>query len=111
MLKDNTNPESQGNKAVLEKKINIRASDYKLCYTKKYYKGSFIRRGQLGEKTTTQELINIASTKDEFLEDDIAEKKSNTISSFIEHVRRENLIQKLTNELYVSHETYILSYT
>ena len=85
-----SNPESLGNKAVLEKKINIRASDYKLCDKKNYYEGSVIRRGQLVEKTKTQELINIASTKDELLEDDITERKSTTITSLIEYVRSED---------------------
>ena len=39
-----SNLESLGNEDVLEKKINIRAFDYKLCNTKKYYEGAVMQR-------------------------------------------------------------------
>lgn len=48
-LTDARNVESLGNKALLEKRINIRASDYRFADKKKYYEGFTNSKGQVKE--------------------------------------------------------------
>ena len=52
----NRGVESLGNKALLEKRINIRASDYRFDDKKKYYRGFITAKGKK-EKTGVVELI------------------------------------------------------
>ena len=60
--------EKIGNKSILEKRINIRASDYKFNDKKQYYKGYTNARGQFKEGTMIQELIDFASAKTDYTE-------------------------------------------
>ena len=55
-LLDPNNVESLGNKALLEKRINIRASDYRFDDKKKYYEGFTNTKGQAKEGTGIIEL-------------------------------------------------------
>ena len=53
--------ESLGNKAVLEKRINIRASDYRFEDKKKYYNGYTNGQGKDKEGTIVKELIDMSA--------------------------------------------------
>ena len=55
-LSNTRNLESLGNKSLLEKRINIRASDYKFVDKIKYYTGFENKRNQKKEGTKIQEL-------------------------------------------------------
>lgn len=61
-LTDTKNLECLGNKALLEKRINIRASDYRFEDKKKYYQGYKTEKGQEKEGSKIFELVNLAKT-------------------------------------------------
>ncbi|MBO4405628.1 MAG: DUF262 domain-containing protein [Alphaproteobacteria bacterium] len=84
--------ESLGNKSLLEKRINIRASDYRFCDKKKYYRGEYKNKnGKQQEKTNIAELLQLSEEKDDFTEKDIAERNEKIINSFIDHLRNNGL--------------------
>lgn len=85
-LKDSKNLECLGNKVLLEKRINIRASDYRFEDKKKYY------IGQKKEPTKIKELINLSEIKDDFNEEDIIERNKMIISKFISYLDSNNLL-------------------
>lgn len=87
------NIEALGNKAILEKRINIRASDYRFEDKKKYYQGFTNARGLLKEPTMDIELIKMASEKNDYDEKDIEERTHSIIENFINFVRENNLIK------------------
>lgn len=72
-----------GNKALLEKRINIRASDYRFVDKKKYYNGFTNSRGQAKEGTKIQELVNLAASTDDFTESDIIARTERIMSRFV----------------------------
>jgi len=82
-LKDKNSLESLGNKALLEKGINIRASDYRFEDKKKYYLGFTNDKGKVKEGTKVYELKNMAQTRDDFQESDIVNRKKVIIEAFI----------------------------
>lgn len=82
-----------GNKALLEKKINIRASDYRLEDKKKYYNGYIDGRNQEKLGTQIKELRDLANEKIDFKETDIIERNKKIIDSFIENLRINNLLK------------------
>ena len=84
--------ESLGNKAILEKRINIRAADYRFVDKKKYYKGCVDGKGKTKEKTNNIELINL-SEKDDFNEQNIIDRTKDIFDSFIAYLKENNLIQ------------------
>lgn len=86
------NVESIGNKALLEKRINIRASDYRFEDKKKYYIGYENSRNQKKEGTSIKELLNLAYTANDFTEKDIIERKEKILISFISFLDVNNLI-------------------
>ena len=65
-LSDKNSLESLGNKALLEKGINIRASDYRFEDKKKYYLGFTTDKGKVKEGTKVYELRNMALTENDF---------------------------------------------
>ncbi len=80
--------ESLGNKSLLEKRINIRASDYRFCDKKKYYRGEYKNKnGKQQEKTSIVELLQLSDEKNDFTEKDIDERNKKIINSFIDHLR------------------------
>lgn len=91
-LLDNKNLESLGNKALLEKSINIRASDYRFIDKKKYYKGYITSTGKEKDGTKIIELRNMAYTKEKFEEQDIIARKENMIDSFITYLKENQLM-------------------
>lgn len=91
-LSNPRNLESLGNKAILEKKINIRASEYRFKDKKKYYLGFQNAKGEYKDGTKVSELIQLASTKDDFTEQDIINRYNRIVDSFINYLKENNLI-------------------
>ena len=79
------NIELLGNKSLLEKRINIRASDYRFCDKQKYYIGFENSRKQMKEGTKIKELIDIASSHTDFTETDIVQRNTKIIAGFIDY--------------------------
>ena len=67
---------------LLEKEINIRASDYKFIDKKKFYIGYTNARNQYKEGTKIKELRDLAKF-DDFTEKDIEERNKKMIDFFI----------------------------
>ena len=93
-LTDKRNLESLGNKALLEKAINIRASDYRFIDKLKYYKGFVTDKGKVREGTKNKELFDLSSNSNDFKETDIIERKNLIICTFIDYLRRNDLLFK-----------------
>lgn len=81
-LSDAKNLESLGNKALLEKRINIGAADYRFEDKKRYYLG-FTKRGQKKEGTKIHELTQLANTAADFTEVDILMRNRSIMNSFM----------------------------
>ena len=89
-LSDPQNIESLGNKSLLEKRINIRASDYRFADKKEYYEGK--RKNK--EKTKILELLKLAELHDDFTETDIVQRNALIIQKFIEYLKDNDLIKQ-----------------
>ncbi len=85
--------ESLGNKAILEKKINIRASDYRFEDKKKYYLGFTNDKGQKKDGTKIVELQDFANNKTDFTEVDINARHDLIIDSFIDFLKHNDLLK------------------
>lgn len=92
VLKDKSNLESIGNKALLEVNINIRASDYRFQDKKKYYKGFTTDSGKKREGTKMYELVLLADNYSTFEENDIIERALKIKNTFIEYLRETDLL-------------------
>lgn len=92
-LKDAKQLESLGNKCILEKKINIRASDYKFSDKIKYYKGFTTDKGQKKQGTGVSELLKLANSKLDFTESDIQNRHDKIIDSFVSFLKQNNLLK------------------
>lgn len=93
-LSNPKNVESLGNKALLEKRINIRASDYRFSDKVKYYVGFENSRNQKKEGTKIKELTDLAASKSDFTETDIVQRNAKIISSFIEFMHSNGLLSE-----------------
>ncbi len=85
--------ESIGNKAILEKRINIRVSDFQFGVKKKYYQGFTTDRGVEKEKTINLELISISNKNSDFIEEDIDSRKQAILDGFYNFLEANNLIK------------------
>lgn len=92
-LSDVRSLELLGNKSLLEKRINIRASDYRFVDKAKYYLGFINGRGQVKEGTRIYELSAMAKTRSDYTEGDILQRNDNIFSAFLEFVRDNGLGQ------------------
>lgn len=92
-LTNTSNLESLGNKALLEKRINIRASDYRFVDKIKYYQGFTNSQNQVKDGTKIYELTNLASNATDFTETDIVDRNKNMMNTFIEYLYSNNLMQ------------------
>ena len=72
-----------GNKSLLERKINIIASDYRFQDKKKYYLGKISDKN----KTNINELRELAKTHSDFTEQDINARTAAIIESFISFIK------------------------
>ena len=86
------NLEVLGNKSLLEKEINIRASDYKFVDKKKFYIGYTNSRNQYKKGTKIKELQSL-SQLDDFTEHDIEVRNKAMIDSFIELLKTNSLLK------------------
>ncbi len=84
-LENPDNIESLWNKSILEKKINIRATDYKFSDKKKFYKW-FINNKWVPIKWTDVKELLYLSQKSDFIESDIIERKNTIIEYFIKYL-------------------------
>lgn len=89
-LSDVRNLEALGNKALLEKRINIRAADYRFADKIKYYQGFTNSRNQQKEGTQNHELI-LLSTADDFTEADIVRRTEDIMSAFVAFLKDNDL--------------------
>lgn len=92
-LTDARNLESLGNKALLEKRINIRASDYRFEDKKKYYLGFTNSRNQKKDGTKIAELVTLANTATDFSEDDILARRKSIMDAFLSFLKDNELTQ------------------
>lgn len=92
-LSNPRNLESLGNKALLEKRVNISASDYRFTDKVKYYKGYQNLRKQWKEGTKIKELLDIASSMTDFQEKDIVQRNAKIIFAFTEYLQYYGLIE------------------
>ncbi len=79
-LRNEKNFDALGNKSLLEKNINIRASDYRFTDKANYYLGRTFTKKQ---PTKVHELQELARTKNDFTEQDIVQRNKKIIGSFI----------------------------
>ena len=91
-LMNRRNLESLGNKALLEKSINIRAADYKFGDKKKYYLGFINNKKQKKDGTKIVELTKLANSHDDFKESDIVQRHSLIIHEFYAFLEKYGLI-------------------
>jgi hypothetical protein len=91
-LKVKSNLEALGNKALLEKRVNIRAADYRLADKRKYYEGFVDGNGRERRGTMNSELLGIVETKEDFTEDDIVSRTDAIIGSFVDFMGENGLI-------------------
>lgn len=94
ILKNEDNLESLGNKALLERSINIRASDYTFNDKKPYYLGYTKKNGKHKEGTKISELQKLATVAQDFTEQDIENRKNSIIASFINYLEDNNLLEQ-----------------
>ncbi|HQA29427.1 MAG TPA: DUF1524 domain-containing protein, partial [Brevefilum fermentans] len=90
-LKDPEILEGLGNKILLERAINIRASDYRFEDKKKYYSGYKDSKGKVHAGSIIEEYRDLIQ-KEDFLEENIVERGSQINNKFIEFLKDEDLI-------------------
>jgi len=86
------NLESLGNKSLLEKRINIRASDYRFFDKTKYYQGYTNNKGQKKNGTIINDLLTLSKNQADFTEKDIEERNRQILDRFISFLNENNLI-------------------
>ena len=92
-LSNRSNLEALGNKAMLEKRVNIRASDYQLTDKRKYYEGYVNDKGVEVSGTAVRELVEIARCGD-FAESDIETRTERIITTFVEWLGKLGLLRE-----------------
>lgn len=89
--------EMLGNKVLLEKRINIRAADYRFQDKRRYYLGYTNARKQEVKGTKIHELIRLAKELDDFTESNICKRNKEIMDEFIKFLRENDLIvEKVT---------------
>mgnify|MGYP000948808968 FL=1 len=91
-LSNNRQIDLLGNKSLLEKRINIRASDYRFEDKIKYYQGFDNSRGQRIGGTENLELKNISNVYKKFGEKEIVERTNLFINDFMNLLDKNGLI-------------------
>ena len=91
-LSNNRQIDLLGNKSLLEKRINIRASDYRFEDKIKYYQGFDNSRGQRIGGTENLELKNISNVYKKFGEKEIVERTDLFIDEFVNLLDQNGLI-------------------
>ena len=91
-LSNNRQIDLLGNKSLLEKRVNIRASDYRFEDKIKYYQGFDNSRGQRIGGTENLELKNISNVYKKFGEKEIVERTDLFIDDFMNLLDKNGLI-------------------
>jgi len=92
-LKDKKNLESLGNKVILEKRINIRASDYRFADKRKYYIGFVNAKGQKKEESKVSELVEMANKANyDFTESEIETRYDRIMTAFMSYLESNGLL-------------------
>jgi uncharacterized protein with ParB-like and HNH nuclease domain len=91
-LKNPDNLEELGNKILLEKTINIRASDYRFNDKKRYYCGYTDAKGKKHDKSIIAE-YDYLTQRDDFTEKDILERDRQINKKFIDYLYAEGLLK------------------
>jgi len=92
-LSDWQKVDALGNKILLEKRINIRASDYRFTDKKKYYLGYINNRGQMKKGSKNHELLQLANSFADFSEADIDERTQRIFTSFVDFLSQNMLLE------------------
>jgi hypothetical protein len=92
-LENSNNLEALGNKALLEERINIRASDYRFADKIKYYQGFINDKGKEKPGTQIKELVLLSENSTDFTEDDIEKRNRRIIDSFISFLSENRLLK------------------
>lgn len=92
-LSDWQKVDALGNKILLEKRINIRASDYRFADKKKYYLGYINNRGQMKKGSKNHELLQLANSFVDFSEADIDERTQRIFTSFVDFLSQNMLLE------------------
>lgn len=90
-LKNPDKLEQLGNKILLEKTINIRASDFRFEDKKKYYSGFTDAKGKTFKGSIIAEYSKLIE-KDDFIESDIDERDKKIHNKFVDYLKDENLL-------------------
>ena len=92
-LKDRKNLECLGNKELLERKINIPASEYRFNDKKKFYYGFTTDKGIKKVGTNIKDLIELAKSHENFEEEDIIERNNKILNEFYKYLKENNLFK------------------
>lgn len=92
-LSNEENLEKLGNKALLEKSINIRASDYRFEDKKKYYVGFTTKNGKVKEPTVIEELLQLGKNAKDFTETNIKDRNKLILDTFTSYLKDVNLLK------------------
>lgn len=84
--------EALGNKSLLERNINISASDYRFSDKIGYYKGTVAGKGER-KATKIYELLRLSESHTDFTVTDIATRTAMMLDKFVEYLRNNNLLQ------------------
>ena len=90
-----------GNKSLLEKEVNIRASDYRFADKAALYKGRQTRKGKTSKGKTSKgkngtriyELLEMADQQTDFTEDDIIRRNERILNGFVDYLDRCGLLK------------------
>lgn len=91
-LSNNKKLEALGNKVLLEKRVNIRASDYHFADKIKYYNGFVNSKKQQKDGSKIYELSKL-SAKSDFTEKDIDARTKKIIREFIKYLSANHLLK------------------
>lgn len=87
-----------GNKSLLEKRINIRASDYRFSDKYKYYNGFTTDRGEMKEKTSICDLVELSNSYKDFNEQNILDRNEEILGSFVQYLESQDVLQPQRQE-------------
>ena len=90
---DPKNIESLGNKSILEKRINIRASDYRFADKCEFYLGFPNNPKRKREGTKIKELRNLALNNDDFTESNITQRETEIFFEFRKYLSDNGLLK------------------
>ena len=92
-LKNEKKLDAIGNKAFLEKNVNIRAADYRFADKKRYYKGFINNNGKEKKGTQNKELLNLSDITIDFNESNIDDRTNVIITNFINYLDDNDLFE------------------